>query len=97
MERTTRERIADRLRESSYSATALAAEYSLSTNATLEHVEHVAASLDGTDEQLLVAPPACTDCGFSGFEDRLNVPSRCPSCHSENVTPPVFRIETDAQ
>jgi len=94
MERTTRERIADRLREEALSATALAAECSLSTTVVLDHVEHIAASLEGTDEQLLVAPPACEDCGFTDFDDRVNVPGRCPSCHSESVTPPAFRIET---
>lgn len=93
MERTTRERIGDRLREEALSATALAAEFALSTPAALEHVEHVAASLEGGEEQLLVAPPECADCGFADFDDRLNVPSRCPSCHSEDVSPPAFRIE----
>ncbi|WP_136690139.1 transcriptional regulator [Halorhabdus amylolytica] len=95
MERTTRERIADRLCEEALSATALAAEFSLSTATTLEHVEHIAASIEGTDERLLVAPPECADCEFTDFDDRLNVPSRCPSCHSENVTPPAFRIEAE--
>ncbi|WP_135663861.1 transcriptional regulator [Halorhabdus rudnickae] len=93
MERTTRERITDQLREEALSATALAAEFALSTPTTLEHIEHIAASLEETDEQLLVAPPECADCGFTDFDDRLNVPSRCPDCHSEDVTPPAFRIE----
>lgn len=93
MERTTRERIADRLGEQALSATALAAEFGLSTTAALEHVEHVAASL--SDGELLVAPPECRDCGFADFDDRVNVPSRCPDCHSEDVAPPAFRIETD--
>ncbi|WEL18079.1 MULTISPECIES: transcriptional regulator [unclassified Halorhabdus] len=93
MQRTTRERIADRLRGESLSATALAAAFELSTTTVIEHVEHIARSLDDSDEQLLVAPPACEDCGFDGFDDRLNEPSRCPECHSENLSPPIFRIE----
>lgn len=93
MQRTTRERIADRLREESLSATALAAAFELSTTTVIDHVEHIARSLEDSDEQLLVAPPTCDDCGFDGFDDRLNEPSRCPECHSESVSPPVFRIE----
>ncbi|QGN07214.1 transcriptional regulator [Halorhabdus sp. CBA1104] len=93
MEQTTRERIADRLREKALSATAIAAAFDLSTATAIEHVEHVAASLSGSDEQLLVAPPECSDCGFTNFDDRVNVPSRCPDCHSESIDPPVFRIE----
>ena len=93
MARTTRERIADRLREEALAATALAAAFELSTSTVIDHVEHIARSLDERDEQLLVAPPTCADCGFDGFDDRLNEPSRCPECHSENVTAPVFRIE----
>ncbi|WP_181684809.1 transcriptional regulator [Halorhabdus salina] len=92
MERTTRERIADRLRAEALSATAIAAEFDLSTGVAVDHVEHVAASLSDSDEQLLVAPPECPDCGFTDFDDRLNVPSRCPDCHSESVNPPAFRI-----
>ena len=95
MDRTTRERIADRLREEALSATALSAEFPLSTPAAVEHVEHVAASIEGSGEQLLVAPPECVDCGFRDFDDRLNLPSRCPSCHSENVSPPAFRIDKE--
>jgi predicted Zn-ribbon and HTH transcriptional regulator len=93
MERTTRERIADRLREETLSATAIAAEFSLSTSATLTHLEHIAESFSDGDGQLLVAPPECGDCGFNGFDKRLNVPSRCPECHSENVSPPAVRVE----
>jgi len=90
---TTRERIADRLREETLSASALAAEFDVTAEAALTHVEHVAKSLDGTGEQLLVAPPECRDCGFDAFDDRANRPSRCPECKSEAVAEPSFRID----
>ncbi|WP_121822238.1 transcriptional regulator [Halostella salina] len=90
---TTRERIADRLRGETLSASALAAEFDVTTDTALTHVEHVAKSLDGTGEQLLVAPPECRDCGFSDFDDPANRPSRCPECKSEAVAEPSFRIE----
>lgn len=91
--RTTRERITDRLREGALPASALAREFEITTSEALSHVEHIARSLEETGEQLLVAPPACRDCGFDGFDDLINRPSRCPECKSENVEEPAFRVE----
>ncbi|MFB6218383.1 MAG: transcriptional regulator [Halobacteriaceae archaeon] len=88
---TTRERIADRLREEPATPSALASEFDTARSTATDHVGHVARSLD--DEELLVRPPACGDCGFDGFDDRLNVPSRCPDCRSENIEEPAFKIE----
>ncbi|WP_178916392.1 transcriptional regulator [Natronomonas gomsonensis] len=92
-ERTTRQRIAEFLRHDSAEAGALANEFEITTAAALSHVEHIARSLDGTDEELLAAPPECRDCGFSSFDDLTNRPSRCPECKSENVTEPAFTIQ----
>jgi len=91
--RTTRERIADRLREEALAAGALAGEFDIRTVEALDHVRHVARSLESTDEELLVAPPTCRECGFSDFDDPVNRPSRCPECKSEAVTEPAFRVE----
>ena len=91
--RTTRERITDRLREGALPASALAREFEITTSEALSHVEHIARSVEGTDEQLLVAPPECRDCGFDAFDDLINRPSRCPECKSESVEEPAFRVE----
>jgi predicted Zn-ribbon and HTH transcriptional regulator len=91
-ERTTRQRIADFLREETAEAGRLASEFEVTTAEALSHVEHVARSLDGTDEQLLAAPPECRDCGFEEFDDLMNRPSRCPACRSEAVTEPTFTV-----
>ena len=92
-DRTTRERMTDRLREETLSAGALAREFDIRTAEALEHVEHIARSLDGTGEQLLAAPPECRECGFTEFDDIANRPSRCPECKSESVEEPAFRVE----
>lgn len=93
-ERTTRQRIADHLRHEPAAAGTLAAEFAITTADALSHVRHIARSLEGNgDEQLLVAPPECRDCGFSDFDDLVNRPSRCPECKSEGVEEPAFRIE----
>lgn len=91
-ERTTRQRIADRLRDEPAEAGRIADEFEITTDAALSHVEHVAKTLDGTDEQLLAAPPECQDCGFNGFDHLINRPSRCPECKSENVAEPEFTV-----
>ncbi len=91
--RTTREHIADRIREEPLSPSALATELGLRTEAVLSHLEHVAQSLEGGGESVLVAPPSCRECGFDGFDDLINRPSRCPECKSEAIDEPVFTVD----
>lgn len=91
-DRTTRQRIADVLRERPATPSGLAREFDLTAGGVLTHVEHIASSLDGTGEELLVAPPECTECGFDGFDNLLNRPSRCPECKSESVEEPAFQV-----
>ncbi|MFC4548945.1 MULTISPECIES: transcriptional regulator [Halorussus] len=90
-ETTTRERIAAHLRETTATPSALAAQFDVTASLAVDHVRHVARSLD--DEQLLVAPPECEECGFSDFDDPANRPSRCPECKHESLTEPHYKIE----
>ncbi|RXK48399.1 transcriptional regulator [Halorientalis pallida] len=92
-DKTTRQRVTDRLREEALPAGAIAREFEIEASAAISHVEHIAQSLEHTDERLLVAPPTCRDCGFDDFDDLLNRPGRCPECKSESVDEPAFRIE----
>ncbi|MFC6836402.1 transcriptional regulator [Halomarina ordinaria] len=89
---TTRQRIADHLRHEPAAPGTLATEFGVRTGTVLSHVEHIAQSLAPTDEQLLVAPPTCRECGFDAFDDLVNRPSRCPDCKSEAVEEPTFTI-----
>jgi predicted Zn-ribbon and HTH transcriptional regulator len=91
---TTRERIAAALRERPATPSALADAFDVAPSTALDHVEHISHSLDASDETLLVRPPTCEECGFDGFDDRLNVPSRCPECKSEQVLEPAVRIDS---
>jgi len=90
--RTTRQRIAETLRGEPAGAGRLAAEFDVTAETALSHVEHIAESLDGTEEQLLVSPPECRDCGFTEFDDLINRPSRCPECKGESVAEPAFIV-----
>ena len=92
---TTRERLADALRTAPHDAADLSTAVGVPKSAVYGHLEHVARSVraDATDEQFLVAPPECRACGFDGFDDPLNDPSRCPECRAERIAPPTFVIE----
>lgn len=90
---TTRRRLADRLRDEPATPSTLAVEFDLTPDVICTHLEHVARSLEAEDEQLLVAPPTCRDCGFDDFDDLLNRPSRCPDCKSEAVDDPTVTVE----
>lgn len=92
-ERTTRQRVADALREGPATPADLAAEFDVTPDAAVRHVDHLARSLEHEDEQLLVRPPECRECGFDGFDDPVNRPSRCPECKHEGVHEPAFTIE----
>ncbi|MFP8952936.1 transcriptional regulator [Natrialbaceae archaeon A-arb3/5] len=90
---TTRQRLATSLRTEPATPSELAVQFDLTPQAILAHVKHVAKSLDKREEQFLVAPPTCRDCGFDDYDDLLNLPSRCPSCKSESIDEPTFTIE----
>lgn len=90
---TTRQRIAEALREQPATASALSQTVGVPRSSVYDHLQHVAQSLDGTDEEFLVAPPECRNCGFSAFDDPVNYPSRCPECRNEGIEEAVFKIE----
>ena len=92
-EETTRRRIASMLREAPATPSEIAASVETTPATVLEHARHLARSLEPTDERLLVAPPTCRDCGFDGFDDPANLPSRCPECRSESIAEPTLVIE----
>ena len=56
-----------------------------SVKGVLADLEHVRRGLERAEEWT-VAPAECASCGF-GFKgrERLDVPSRCPECRSEDI------------
>lgn len=89
---TRRQQIAEYLRGDAMTPSDLAAAVDTSPTAVLKDIQHVAESLAGTEEQLMAAPPRCMDCEFDGFDDLVNLPSRCPECHSERIAEPTFTV-----
>lgn len=93
MRRTTRQHIRRQLEFGQASATGLAEQIEDADAAdVLEHIEHISRSLETVEEELLVSPPVCKDCGFDGFDKLLNIPSQCPDCRSGNIEEPLFKI-----
>jgi predicted Zn-ribbon and HTH transcriptional regulator len=91
---TTRQRITDQLRDGPATASTLSETVGVPRSSVYGHLQHIAKSLDGTDEQFLVAPPECRNCGFSAFDDPVNYPSRCPECRNEGIEEAVFKVES---
>lgn len=94
MEPTTRQRIVDAIRGAPATPRELSKRLGVPTNTVYDHARHVAKSLESEAEQLLVAPPECKECGFSGFDDPLSAPSRCPECKCERLTQPRLLVES---
>lgn len=90
--KTRRERIVELLSDQTMTASELAASVDANTESVLADIRHVAASLQATEAELLVAPPVCEECGFDEFDDPANRPSRCPECHAESITDPTFTV-----
>jgi len=91
---TRREQLTDRLIEEQATASELADELATPVSTIYTDIQHVARSTRYADDaEFLVAPPECANCGFSGYDDPINYPSRCPECRSENIEEAVFKIE----
>jgi transcriptional regulator len=76
------------------SARDLASAAGLSEKDVLHHLEHLARSLPHEGLKLVIEPATCLACAFV-FRDRarLTSPGACPTCRSERVAPPSFRVE----
>lgn len=89
--RTTRERIASLITEPSPARTPTELKNyfeDLEVSDIISHLEHISKS-----QEVLVQPPECVECGFNKFDNRLNVPSRCPDCKSERIAEPRLKIK----
>ncbi len=91
---TRREQLAEVLGDRQATASELAGELETPVSTVYQDLKHVARSMRYKDNtQFLVAPPECTNCGFSNYDDPVNYPSRCPECRSESIAEAVFKIE----
>ncbi len=90
---TVRERIAQVLREAQLTAHEISARASVPERDVAEHLRHLEQSLSHCGERLHKGAPHCIKCGFEfASRDRHSRPSRCPSCKSERISPPSFKV-----
>jgi predicted Zn-ribbon and HTH transcriptional regulator len=90
---TVRERIAQALRDAPLTAHEISERASVPERDVAEHLRHLEHSLVHAGEQLVKSAPHCIKCGFEFTNrDRHSRPSRCPTCKSERISPPSFKV-----
>ena len=95
---TLRQQIMEAITGASKSARELAHLLRIPEREVEAHLVHIEKSVGGRRGQpdgrrFRLEPASCSDCGFV-FRDRtrLTTPSRCPTCRSEQIVPPRYRI-----
>jgi predicted Zn-ribbon and HTH transcriptional regulator len=92
---TPRQRLRSLLCDEPLSARELSRDAGLAEREVLEHLSHLARSLQAEGSQLEVTPARCKGCGFA-FEPRVERarPGRCPVCRGERIEAARFRISS---
>jgi len=90
---TVRQRVLAVLREGPVTAKDVSRLVGIAEREVADHLAHVARSLRGQGERLVVAGPECLDCAFAfPGRERTTRPARCPRCRSRRITLPEFRV-----
>lgn len=90
---TLRQGIIKLLLEGLHSTRDISAEVGVMEKEVVEHLEHIRKTYHG---RFVISPAICRRCAFI-FEkrERLKKPSRCPLCHSESVSAPLYSIKVE--
>ena len=89
---TLRQRIMAEIEKVSMTARDLSKTIRISEKEVIAHMGHVAKSLK-PPKRLIIEPPVCNKCGFVfSARRRFSIPSRCPECRHEGISPPAFKI-----
>ena len=89
---TRRQQILQLLRCGSMNVETLAHAVGAPTKAVLVDLEHIRRTVHG-QERWVIHEAECLSCGFVyRGRDRLNTPSHCPKCKSEDIRDPEFEI-----
>ena len=88
--KTVRQKMVELLENEALTALELSQALHISEKDVVYHLPHVAKTI-GHKRKLIIQPPKCLECGFSfNKRSRYSIPSRCPRCKNENISPPVF-------
>ncbi|MBI5468457.1 MAG: transcriptional regulator [Deltaproteobacteria bacterium] len=99
---TARQKIMDAVKGMMLTAKDISKVVGLKEKEVLEHLPHVAKTVNSSKEALsarfVVQPSECVSCGFVFKKrERLKTPSRCPVCRSEEITEMRFGIIDDVK
>ena len=88
--KTIRRQIVEALSDTPVTALELSQMIRVSEKEIVDHLPHIAKSM-ARGNKLSIQAPKCMECGFQ-FKDRakFSIPSRCPRCKSERISPPSF-------
>ena len=82
------------LRGQTLSAREISGIVKISEKEVYEHLDHIQRGTRNSRHPLIVAPAECKKCGFIFKKrERLKKPGKCPLCHSETVTEPLFSLQ----
>ena len=88
-----RESLQRALRDGPATLQELSGTVSVAEKQLLDHLEHLARSLERQGQRLIVEPSRCLACGFVfDSRKRLAKPGRCPECKSTRISQPRFSI-----
>jgi transcriptional regulator len=93
--RTLRQQVKDLLMATPLSSRQLAKIVGIPEREVEDHISHIIKSVaQARSLSFILEPSKCRHCGFT-FRDRSKItrPSRCPRCHSEDITEPQYSIE----
>ncbi len=88
---TLRQGIIKLLMEGPISARDISSGVGVMEKEAVEHLEHIRKTFHS---RFVTSPAKCRRCGFSFTKrERLKKPGRCPMCHNESVSAPLYSIK----
>lgn len=77
-----------------WAATELARHFHVPVSEIIDDLRHIQKSLKHTERSLVIDPAECRNCGFRFSPEKLNKPSRCPTCKGNRIRDPLMEIRT---
>ncbi|OEU63173.1 MAG: transcriptional regulator [Desulfobacterales bacterium PC51MH44] len=90
---TIRQQMLALLSKNEMSARELSQTIGIGEKEVYAHLSHIARSANAQRKKLIIIPSRCLECGYV-FEKRKRFtrPSRCPTCKSEHIQNPSYRV-----
>ncbi|HON44262.1 MAG: hypothetical protein KBC30_05260 [Planctomycetes bacterium] len=90
MESTRREQIKHTLLQAPYTLEAIKQIFQISIHTAYEDIQHIEKSCK-KQYNLHIEPATCEKCDFI-FQPKAKIPSRCPKCKSQYISPSTMQL-----